>query len=509
MREAAPAPRPVRSEPMPRPLDDRPPPTPAVRFAVAGCTALAFVLGSWHLQHRSLSHEEAFTWAVVDQGFPALLSALVRHEGYQMLHALVLWPLNRASSTVGVLRLPSVVAFAAAVPAVWIAGRKLFDDRVALLAALLFALNGFALDYGQEARGYMLATALCAWSAAFLAVYVMGTEKPRGARIGWIACGALAVYAHGFAVLAVGAQILALWFLPAERRRELHWVRDGALIALCAAPAILAPLLQVNSTSLGTNEHFDTNALKGLVWAMAGRTGTAVPSIGLGVAIAVVVAVGVARRGVHSTDAFRFALLILWALLPTAVLASWSFFYPVWLERYVIWSVSAVVLLAAYGLTRIAPARSALAVVVVVLAIALSVRGVVKWYGTPPDQDWRSAMLDVTARARPGDSIIFSPDEVRLSADFFLRSYPRLGRITPLFPSQPWGHYHTGDEKIVAVPQSLIERLLARPNGRVWFVTYTMPSVNTARVNELLSGYRVVSDREYVGVVDVMLLEPR
>ncbi|HEX4493050.1 MAG TPA: glycosyltransferase family 39 protein [Acidimicrobiia bacterium] len=482
--------------------------TPRVRLAVAGCTVLAFVLGSWHLQHRSLSHEEAFTWAVVDQSFPALVSALVRHEGYQMLHALVLWPLNRVSSTVGVLRLPSVVAFAAAVPAVWLAGRKLFDDRVALLAALLFALNGFALDYGQEARGYMLATALCAWSAAFLAVYALGSER-RGARVGWIAFGALAIYAHGFAVLAVGAQVLALWFLPAERRRELHWIRNGALIALCAAPAILAPMLQVNSTSLGTNSRFGMNELKGLVWALAGRTATAVPSIGLGVVIALVVALGVARRGLHSTDAFRFALVILWALLPTVVLASWSFFYPVWLERYVIWSVTAVVLLAAYGLTRIAPAGSKLAVVVVVLAAALSVRGVVKWYSAPPDQDWRSAMVDVTTRARPGDSIIFSPDEVRLSADFFLRSRSDVDRLTPAFPSQPWGHFHTGDEKIKPVPQSVIDALLAHPTGRVWFVTYTMPTVNTARVNELLARYEVVSDREYVGPVEVKLLTPR
>jgi hypothetical protein len=281
------------------------------------------------------------------------------------------------------------------------------------------------------------------------------------------------------------------------------------LIALCAAPAILAPAFQVNSTSLGTNSSFGLNELKGLIWSMAGRTSTGVPMIGLGVVIALVATLAVVRRGLHSTQAFRFALPILWAVLPTAVLASWSLVYPVWLERYVLWSVSAIAILAAYGLTRIGAPRSALAIGIVVITVALSFRGVVKWYGTPPDQDWRSALLEVNARAKPGDGIIFSPDEVRLSADFFLRSNPRLESMTPLFPSQPWGHYHTGDEKIVPVPQSVIDRLLAHPTGRVWFVTYTMPSVNTARVNELLSKYRVVSDREYVGVVDVTLLEPR
>src|SRR5436190_1882921 len=142
MREVVSAPPTFSSPDPPATEPATPPPSPAVKLAVVGCTGLALVLGFWHLAHRSLSHEEAFTWAVVDQCFPALVSALIRHEGYQTLHALVVWPLNRASGTIGVLRAPSVISVAAAVPAVWLTGRRLFDDRVALLAALLFALNG-------------------------------------------------------------------------------------------------------------------------------------------------------------------------------------------------------------------------------------------------------------------------------------------------------------------------------------------------------------------------------
>ena len=43
-----------------------------------------------------------------------------------------------------------------------------------------------------------------------------------------------------------------------------------------------------------------------------------------------------------------------------------------------------------------------------------------------------------------------------------------LDRITPLFPSQPWGHFHTGDEKIVAVPQSVPEPQRVPESGRLW-----------------------------------------
>jgi len=484
-----------------------PPPAVGTRLAVAAFTGLALVLAFRHLDHRSFAHEEAFTWAVIDQSFPALVSALVRHEGYQMLHALLEWPVNRLSSTTASLRAISALSFGAAVPAIWLAGRRLFDERAALLAALLFSLNGFALQYAQEARGYMLATALCAWAGAFLAAYVF--SPGRWTRVGWIACSALAIYAHGFAVFGIASQIVALWFLPAERRRALHWIRNGEIIALWAAPAILAPVLQVSSNSLGTNSHPGLNELRGLVWSMAGRTSSAIPSIGLGIGITTFVAWQIVRRGAHSEDAFRFALPILWALLPSVVLMTASFVYPVWLERYVLWSIGGVMLLAGYGLTRLTRAGTATAAIVIVIAVALSFRGVVKWYQQPADQDYRSAMLELEARARPGDQFVFSPDEVRLTTDFFLRKSPILDSLTPVFPSQPWGHFHTGDEKILPVSQAVVDRLNAHPDHRVWIVTYTMPTVNTARINELLSSYRLVSHREYVGVVEVRLLEPR
>ena len=171
----------------------------AVTVVVAALTGLALFLGFAHLQRRSLWQDEAFTWSTVDRGFPALVSVLVRHEGYQILHSLIEWPTNRISSTVDALRTPSVLAFAAAVPAVWLAGRRLFDERTGLLAALLFTLNGFALQYAQEARGYMLAAAFCAYAGALLVGYVLAPR--RWTRVGWIACSALAIYAHGFAAL--------------------------------------------------------------------------------------------------------------------------------------------------------------------------------------------------------------------------------------------------------------------------------------------------------------------
>jgi mannosyltransferase len=494
---------------VPDPVAERavPPPSVPVKLVVAALTGLALFLGFWHLQRRSFWQDEAYTWSTVDRSFPALVSLLVRHEGFQILHSIIEWPTNRISSTVDAFRTPSVLAFAAAVPAVWLAGRRLFDERTGLLAALLFTLNGFALQYAQQARGYMLAAALCAYAGALLAGHVLAPH--RWTRVGWIAFSVLAIYAHGFAVLGIAGQVGALWFLPAERRRELHWLRDAALIGLCAAPAISAPLLQVNSATIGVISKPRVSDLRGLVWSMSGRTGIAVPVIGLGVLIALVVAVGMVRGDLHSIDTFRFALPILWMIVPALVLLAASFVHPIYLERYVLWSVVAVAILAACGITRLGRLNTYVMLALALLAVAVSARGVARWYGEPPEQDFHSAMSELASRVRTGDAFIFSPDEVRLPAGFYLRSEIDLDRVIPVYPTAPWGQFKTGDQQITGIGQAPISRVLERQYPRVWIVSVPTPGVMAPRIDELRADYRVASDRAYEGDVDVVLLELR
>lgn len=483
------------------------PATARARLAVGACAGLALTLGFAHLQRRSFWQDEAFTWSTVDRSFPSFIAVLARHEGYQILHSLIEWPTNRISSTVDGLRTPSVLAFGAAVPAVWLAARRLFDERTGLLAALLFALNGFGLAYAQEARGYMLAAALCAYSGAFLAQRVLAPN--RWSRLGWIAFSALTIYAHGFAVLGIAGQVASLWFLPAATRRELHWIRDGSLIALLAAPAILAPLLQIGDGELGFISKPGLNEVRGLVWSMAGRTITAVPAIGLGVLVAVLIAVNVWRTSLHSVDAFRFALPVLWMIVPTLVLMLASYVHPIWLDRYVLWSLGAVMILAAYGLMRLTRDRVVVAVIMVLVVAALASRGVVKWYRTPANQDYHSAMTQLAPRLRAGDAMVFSPDEVRLPSEFYLRTAVDLHELRPVFPAQDWGKFKTGDEHIDHLDQRVVERLVAEPVARLWIVSYASRGVIVPKMNELRIAYRVESDRRYDGRVEVALLVAR
>ena len=202
---------------------------------------------SSHLQRRSFWQDEGFTWSTVDRSFPALLSVMVRHEGYQILHALIEWPTNRdlehrrrrcgcrrcsrsrrpcprcgspgdASSTSGPASSPRCSSRSTAACSRTRRRRAATCSRRTArgvrgrapraVRARAAALEPRRLDRVQRADDLR--------------------ARVRGAR-------------------ASPRRSSRCWFLPAARRRELHWIRDGALIALLAAPAILAPVYQINS----------------------------------------------------------------------------------------------------------------------------------------------------------------------------------------------------------------------------------------------------------------------
>lgn len=477
-----------------------------VTLALALETGAALVLGLLFLGRHSLWVDEAYTWSTVDRSFGALLHLLVTSEGLQIAHSLLLWPIARVSQSEVALRLPSALAFAATVPAVWLVGRRLFDDRAGLVAGLLFAVNGWGLQYAQEARSYALETALVACAAAALVVEV---ERPsRRSRVVWVVWSALALYAHGLAVVMIGAQLLALLVLPRERRPLRRWAANVGWLALVAAPAWILPALEVNT---GRDYSWvaapGIAAIRSLAWLASGRTITATVPYALAGAVAGVLLVVVWRRHGRSVALFRPALATSWAVVPAAALMLVSQVRPLYVERYVVASLPAVVVLVAWAVTRIGR-RTVLAAAMVVLLVGAS-RGVWRTYTAPSWQDWRLVTADVLARARPGDGVIFAIDDARLPFAYYARGRPLLRELVPVSPSQPWGEFGTGDQQ-GTMPADAVFTSLPADMDRVWVVANgDDPAVLLPRIDEARRHYELTSFRRYRRQIDVYLLTRR
>ena len=124
-------------------------------IAVLILTVVGLLLRLTRLGNQSLWIDECLSigWihSIDDNGWRSLL-----HNIHGPLHAVILWIPSRVSMGEWWLRLPSVLAGTAAIPALAFLGRALWGTRIGLTAAGLLTVSPFALYYAQECRNYSL-----------------------------------------------------------------------------------------------------------------------------------------------------------------------------------------------------------------------------------------------------------------------------------------------------------------------------------------------------------------
>ena len=114
------------------------------------------------------------------------------------------------------LRILPAIFGVLAIPAVYIAGRRLVGTRAALFGAFLLTLSSFHIYYSQFARYWSLVFLLCAIYP--YAIFVGIRERNRPALIVGILTGVLAILAHPVSTLLVGG--LGVWLLATYVRRD-------------------------------------------------------------------------------------------------------------------------------------------------------------------------------------------------------------------------------------------------------------------------------------------------
>jgi hypothetical protein len=168
-----------------------------------------------------------------------------------------------------------------------------------------------------------------------------------------------------------------------------------------------------------------------------------------------------ARRDGRFEDAWRGALLVLWAVLPMVILALVSLRQPMFLQRYVVFSLPATVLLAAVGASILSRWRIGL-VLVVVLCVA-NVPSIVKQYHKPRE-DWRDATATVLSSAAPGDAVVFFPFYTRIMMDYYAAQGAASAPTVRIFAPA----YYDGGEDV----RNLLQALSSNPHAfqHVWIL---------------------------------------
>jgi mannosyltransferase len=385
-------------------------------------TIIGATLRLWHLGAQSLWLDEGATVALARA--PWQHFAWVWWHGEASLQT-VYFVLMRAWVHGGLseawLRLPSALFGIASIPLLYVVARRIVGVYAALAAAALLTFSPAHIYFSQEARAYSLGILLVLVSTLFFVKAIESDRRSDWAL--WTIFGIAAFYTHYFAALVLLAQAASLLF----RREPTPWrsvIICSSIIFLAAIPGLTYPL-----RASPENLHFAwmPRADPKEIWDLLMFFGGSGVKVGLSLVLwgAGVVAILRDRQKAESRSFWRGMLILLWAMLPALLLGLISLREPLFLQRYMVFSLPAAILLAAVGAAILRECR--LGAVLVVALCALSLPSMVKQFAKARD-DWRGASQAVLASATPGDAVVFFPFYTRVMLDYYESRY---GGATP------------------------------------------------------------------------------
>ena len=359
-------------------------PTGILPWLVPGLAMLA--IGLLGVTRPALWADELQTWGMATTPWPEMLSVLrwvdaIIGPYYAVEHAFV--------GVVGVsdltLRLPSVLAMAGAAGLVGALGARLATHRVGLVAGLVFALLPGTSRYAQEARTYAFTTFF-----AVLATYLLfaALRRPNFPRyllytIALIFLGIL----HPIALLLLVAHG---WVVFAQYRRQTFpWLVTAFISAL---PAL--PLLRLAGKQKSQVAWIPTPTRHSLMEFPHDLVGVAA----LGIVLIVLALFSLPLRR-------PTAMYTAWAVLPLLALFAVGQVQPLFLPRYLLFTLPAWALLAGVALGR---AHLAVAIVGVLAIAALAVPGQLDVRA--PDghgQATRDLAMTIAGRSQLGDGVVY------------------------------------------------------------------------------------------------------
>ncbi|MGC2110171.1 MAG: glycosyltransferase family 39 protein [Candidatus Korobacteraceae bacterium] len=424
---------------------------------------LLTLAGAWlrlsHLGSKSLWLDEGATVALARASWQHFAWVWWHGEAnLQTIYFLLMRGWTHFGLSEAWLRLPSALFGIASIPLIFVVARKFMGWALALAAAALLSFSPTHVAYSQEARSYTLAILL-----VLLSSYLFERAVELGRRSDWAlwtVTGILAFYSHDFAALVLVAQAGSLLF----KAKPAPWkplLICGAVIFAAALPG-LTYVFRASPENL--NFVWMARPSPRELWRLAMFFG------GGGVKMVVALILWIAgiiaifrncRRG--GDDFWRGMLVLLWACLPVLIIALISLRHPLFIQRYMIFSLPATILLAAMGMDALRKWHAGL--ILVVALCAMSIPTIVADY-SKPREDWRGASNAILSNASRGDAVVFFPFYTRVMLDYYRDRYPGNAPAMHVFAPP---YYDAGDDVY-----TLMKRLDANPQQfpHVWIVTY-------------------------------------
>jgi mannosyltransferase len=409
---------------------------------LACLTLLAFIIRIYHLTYQGLWRDEVDALRFATQPLPALLNMFRQPGENGPLFFLSLRPwLALAGTSEFALRFPSAWAGTLAVPVIFALVRRLGRyahlgregraTTAAFVAALLMATAPYLIWYGQEAKMYALLTAVIP-----LSLWLTIEASERGGWLRWLALyvlTSLCFYTHLLAALIVPVQILWLLCLPTgpgAGRRRLMALAYPVALALPYLPLAVWQLPVIRAATFRPGQSFvplpDIFAVLAVAFSR-GILPVDQPLTALPLMLALLAGLGLWApvpakfwRSRSLPPAWRVvALLAVWLFLPPLEIYAISLSVPVFLDRYLIWIMPALLALAGLGVVTLAQAARPLGLLTLGAILVFNLDGVRMQTTQPIKADFRSAAHYVMSHRQPDDLLIFQIPYNRFTFSYY------------------------------------------------------------------------------------------
>jgi mannosyltransferase len=472
------------------------------------------------ITRQSLWLDEAFSVFLAAHPFRDILAFVASSDAHPPLYYLVLHVWMVFGPSVLALRLLSALASIAALLPMFLLGRRLANQRVALLATALLALSAFQVWYAQEVRMYALTTL-----AVLVAIYGLIRARQGGGVGSWMLfTGAMltALYLDYSAFYVYSA--LAIWFVMVgwqERRIRIPFILSSLALLLGYLPWLPALWKQLGQ-------------IGGLTAWIAGANGTGLPGvftdlffnrtnllhsdIGLMATLAEALSlVLVAAAFWLPRRAPAYPLLAFWLGWPCVLgIAAEILNHPILIARNMMVVEPALFLLLALAAEAVweprvgrrpVPARLALLVICLGIFIITNVQAQAASWNTTVKEDWRGAAALVAANERQGDLLLFNAYFTQMPFDYY---YHRdVGADVPVIEQG----YHFDESLLYANFSQTGKGIQSGPNmagyARVWLVLSHTSTNGNADVPPWLAGhYRLARQWQFVGITVLLYQAP-
>jgi mannosyltransferase len=288
------------------------------------------------------------------------------------------------------LRLPSAVVGAAAVPLVFVLGRRLHSTAAGLAAAVLLALNSYHIAMSQEARAYSAFASFTVLSFLLLIEALEGNRRRYWLMHGFV--NALTFYLHFYAGFTIIGQAL----IVLSRRSR------SAVVGLLGSGVVTAVLLGqlvpyfLRRSQFGVFPRLSPPGFDDLFRVLTDFSGN--PGL-----LAMTMALGTLSLTMKG-ERCRGWLLWAWLLVPLGLTFGVSQLRPIFSERYLFAALPSLPLLAGIGLARL-PRLTGL--VTLTAMVGLSIGAIQNGVEARRGEQWRQAVSYATSQAKPGDGWIF------------------------------------------------------------------------------------------------------